>query len=82
VIAMSWMVDHADELKAAAQERRNRGISTGKQAKGWTPVKRPDAAIDSFERLRIQAKACLRDHFSRVLADYQAEAFPDREIPY
>jgi hypothetical protein len=79
---MSWMVDYADELRAAARERRNRGVSTGKPAKGWDRAKRPDSAIDEWERLRIEAKTRLRDHFAQVLADYQGIAFPDREIPW
>ena len=76
---MSWMIDHADTLRSAAQERRNRGLSTGKSAKGWN-VKRPDPT-DEFELVRARAKAILGDHCKQVLADYQWNINP-QEIPF
>lgn len=78
---MAWMINHADDLRAAAQERRNRGLPTGKQAAGWAN-KRPDPEAGSFERVRAEIKARLRDHWADVLADYQAAAYPDRAIPF
>lgn len=69
------------EYRAAADVRRARGQHTGKMAAGWN-VKRPDAPAGSFDRLRAEIKARLRDHWSDVLADYQAAAFPDRTIPF
>jgi len=78
---MTWMIDHAEDLRLAAMERRNRGIPTGKQAKGWN-VKRSSPEAGTFDRLRAEAKARLRAHFADVFADYQAAAFPDRAIPF
>ena len=77
-----WMIDHAEELRAAAQERRNRGVPTGKQAAGWQVKRRPDPELGTFERVRAEAKARLRNHWADVLAQYQAAAYPDREIPF
>ena len=77
-----WMVNHADSLRNAAQERRNRGVPTGKQAAGRSVKRRPDPEAGTFDRVRAEAKALLRDHFADVLADYQAAAFPDRAIPF
>jgi hypothetical protein len=72
---------NSDEYRLRAQARRNRGLHTGKQAAGWK-WKRPDPEKGSFERVRAEIKARLRHHWASVLADYQAAAFPDREIPF
>jgi len=77
---MSWMTDNADLLRENAQVRRNRGLSTGKSAKGWND-KRPDPT-DDLELLRARAKARLRDHWADVLADYQWHAQGCPEIPF
>jgi len=77
---MSWMIDKADELRQAAADRRNRGLHTGKQAKGWN-VKRPDP-VDEIALLAARLKATFREHCAQCLADYQAAAYPDREIPF
>jgi hypothetical protein len=78
-----WMIENADELRTVAQQRRNRGLHTGKAAKGWN-VKRPDPEKGSFDRLRLEIKARLRQHWSDVLEDYARVAFPERfeEIPF
>jgi hypothetical protein len=79
---MSYMIANAEAYKVAAQQRRNRGLHTGKQATGWQ-FKRPDPARGSFERLRLEIKARLRDHWASVHDDYLRAAFPERyDIPF
>lgn len=64
---------------------RNRGIATGKSAKGWS-FKRHEAEPGTFERMRAEAKAMLRNHFADVLEDYQRAAHPERyevfDVPF
>lgn len=79
---MTWMITYAAELRQAQMERRNRGVPTGKQAAGWEFRRRPDSEIGTFERVRAEAKARLREHFSAVLEEYLTAAHPDREIPF
>jgi hypothetical protein len=40
------MIEHADDYRARAVARRNRGMHTGKMAEGWD-FKRPDPSIGS-----------------------------------
>ena len=78
---MSWMIQQAAELKAAQQDRRNRGFHTGKAAKGWNAKRRGPragsleyflAAADALEAFRRgeaieQARgAALDDFFSGI----------------
>lgn len=53
---MSWMIEQAAELKAAQQDRRNRGFHTGKAAKGWN-VRRSDPAAGSWGRAVAETKS-------------------------
>jgi hypothetical protein len=77
---MSWMIRHADALRDAAQARRNQGLATGKSAKGWD-VRRPDP-VDEISLLAARLKATFREHCNQVMADYQAAAYPERELPF
>lgn len=49
------MIDHAEEYRAAAQERRNRGQHTGSMAAGhdW---RRQDTKQGSWEQIAYSAK--------------------------
>lgn len=76
---MSWMIDRADELRELAQQRRNRGLATGKSAKGWDR-KRSDP-VDELALLAARLKAMFREHCAQCLADYRAAAH-DLEIPF
>lgn len=60
---MSWMTDHAQAMRHAALERRNRGFHTGTAAKGWN-VKRSDPEPESWDYVRAVIKARLRDHWA------------------
>ena len=78
---MSWMTDNSDRLRDEAQARRNRGLATGKSAKGWN-VKRPDPT-DDLELLRAKLHAVFRDHWIGVRADYEWNKLPDDcKIPF
>jgi hypothetical protein len=79
---MTWMINHAEGLRDAAQARRNKGLHTGKAATGWQ-FKRPDPARGSFDRLRLEIKAHLRDHWASVHDEYLRAAYPERyDIPF
>lgn len=70
-----WMIERAAEFKAAAQARRNRGLPTGKRAKGWN-VKRPGPAKGTWNFAVADAKARLCSIHSEAI-----NAFADAVNP-
>jgi hypothetical protein len=69
---MSWMIENADAYRLTAQQRRNRGLHTGKAAKGWNAKPRLDDC--PWARGRVDW------HLSKsaALEIYERAVFPER----
>jgi hypothetical protein len=63
------MIDNAEEYRALAIARRNRGFATGKRAKGHS-FKRPDPERGSWDELVLQAKGSFREACVQARAEY------------
>lgn len=72
------MIENADKLRTAAMQRRNRGLSTGKAAKGWNAKPAPDAEKGSWEHTVALAKVAVREAASAAQEAYRRAVFPDR----
>ena len=68
-----------DRGKALAVLARNRGLPTGKSAKGWNRRRsRPDPEAGTFERLWAVATAAWRNTREEVEEDYRRAVYPER----
>jgi hypothetical protein len=63
------LIEHAEEYRAIALSRRNRGFTTGKRAKGHS-FKRPDPEAGSWDELVLRAKAGYRETCATARAEY------------
>lgn len=68
-----------DHAKLLAQVNRNRGIPTGKSAKGWRVQRRYTPAKGSWDRLLTETRARWHHAAGVAHADYQWAINPSRD---
>jgi hypothetical protein len=73
---MSWMIERAAELKAAAAARRARGQHVGKLAPGWN-AKRCDPAAGSWGRLVAETKSRWSFVRGEAIQQFQIDVYGD-----
>lgn len=71
------MIENADKYRTAAMVRRNRGFSTGKDAKGWN-VKAPEPKAGTWEATRLIARQSWRLAKTEAQIEFQRQVFPER----
>jgi hypothetical protein len=73
----NFMIENADKLRTAAMQRRNRGLSTGKSAKGWN-FKPRDPEKGSWDYTVAVAKIHVRHAVAMAQEEYRRSVFPER----
>jgi hypothetical protein len=71
------MIENADQYRANAIARRNRGRHTGKLAEGWE-YKRPDPEKGSFAHVLASTKAKWDCAAGMAQEAYRRAVFPER----
>lgn len=75
----SNFTDTMERAKANAMRNRNRGLPTGKAAKGWVRTKpHHTPAKGSWDRLLTETRARWHNAAGTALADYQWAVNPSR----
>jgi hypothetical protein len=76
-VIQNTMIENADEHRAVAIARRNRGLHTGKMAAGWD-YKRPDPETGSFAYVLASTKAKWSCAAGMAQEAYRRAVFPER----
>jgi hypothetical protein len=71
------MIENADEYRANAIARRNRGLHTGKSAAGWDYVQR-ELEAGTWDHHFASARAAVRCAIAIAQEEYLRAVFPDR----